>query len=128
MEKILFQKGTEFTPQIELNSDNGEITIKGRIFTVDCESIFQPIFKWFNNYVNSPASKTQINIQLEYFNTISTKYLIIFLRKIETELSNINEAKVIWFYDIEDEDMLEIAEDFQAVINIPFEFVGTEYN
>ncbi len=125
MKNIILTEGTQTTPQIKLDSVNGVISFKGKIITVDCESLFKPLYDWLNTYVNQPASKTDIQIQLDYFNTLGTKYLTSFLKKIEVQLSPKNETKVYWFYDIEDEDMLEIAEDFQTVINLPFELIET---
>ena len=123
MTKIIHTQETNTTPQVILDSEKGLISFKGKIVTVDCDSLFKPIFNWLNNYIISPCSQTQINIQLDYFNTISTKYLIILFRKIETQLLYKNDIKVSWYYDVEDEDMIEIAEDFQSVTKIPFELV-----
>jgi len=126
MKDIIYTQETQTTPEIKLDSVNGLISFKGKIITVDCESLFKPLYDWLNVYVNQPASKTDIQIQLDYFNTLGTKYLTSFLKRIESQLSPKNETKVYWFYDMDDEDMLEIAEDFQTVINLPFELIETE--
>ncbi len=123
MKNIILKEETLTTPEIKLDSANGVISFKGKIVTVDCESLFKPLYDWLNLYISNPASKTDIQIHLDYFNTLGTKYLTSFLKKIELQLYPINETKVYWFYDIDDEDMLEIAEDFQTVIKLPFEFI-----
>ncbi len=123
MRDIFFTEETTTTPQIKLDSENGVISLKGRIITVDCEELFKPIFNWLNSYINSPAIQTQIQIHLDYFNTVATKYLLYFFNEIKTQLLPDNEIKILWFYDIDDEDMLEIAQDFQTVISIPFEII-----
>ncbi len=125
MKNIILTEETRTTPEIKLDSVNGVISFKGKIITVDCESLFKPLFDWLNLYVSHPASKTDIQIHLDYFNTLGTKYLTTFLKKVEKQLSPTNEAKIYWFYDMDDEDMLEIAEDFQTVINLPFEMIET---
>ena len=35
------------------------------------------------------------------------------------------DATVLWYYEDEDEDMLEAGEDYDAIIEIPFKLIAT---
>jgi hypothetical protein len=43
------------------------------------------------------------------------------------ELSK-NEAVVNWYYEEDDEDMLEAGEDYDEIIELPFRLIATESN
>ena len=64
-----------------------------------------------------------MNIQLEYFNTSSSKCILDLFKKLEA----INKAITIhWYYEVDDEDMLEAGEDYEAIINIPFKMIEVD--
>ncbi len=37
--------------------------------------------------------------------------------------SNGNEIVINWYYEEDDEDMLEAGEDYQSIINVPFKMI-----
>jgi hypothetical protein len=63
----------------------------------------------------------EVNIRLEYFNTSSSKCLMDLLRRVEKSAVT---ASVNWYYESEDEDMLEAGEDYDAIIELPFRLVA----
>jgi tagatose-1,6-bisphosphate aldolase len=68
-----------------------------------------------------------LHIQLEYFNTSSSKCLLDILKKLQIVSQNGgSKVKVVWYYEEDDEDMLEAGEDYQAIIRIPFEMTKIE--
>ncbi len=69
---------------------------------------------------------TNVNIQLEYFNTSSSKCILDVFKRLETIYKARNEVIINWFYEEDDEDMLEAGEDYESIINIPFKMVELE--
>ena len=65
-----------------------------------------------------------MNIQLEYFNTSSSKCILDDFKKLET-LSGTS-ITINWYYEEDDEDMLEAGEDYQALVDIPFKMIEVE--
>jgi hypothetical protein len=45
------------------------------------------------------------------------------LKRIEASTDN---ACINWYYEEEDEDMLEAGEDYDAIIDLPFKLIATE--
>ncbi len=100
----------------------GILEIKGKSIPENSLEFYRPVFEWLDIYSQSPAQKTELKISLEYFNTSSSKCLLDILRRLETiNLSGKSEVKVFWFYDADDEDMMEAGEDYQALVKVPFE-------
>ena len=100
----------------------GILEIKGKSIPENSLEFYRPVFEWLDIYSQSPAQKTELKISLEYFNTSSSKCLLDILRRLETiNLSGKSNVKVLWFYDADDEDMMEAGEDYQALVKVPFE-------
>ena len=109
------------TPSITLGK-SGTLEIKGKSIPENSLEFYRPVFEWLDEYTKSPAPKTEMKISLEYFNTSSSKCLLDIFRRLETiNLSGNSEVKVSWYYDADDEDMMEAGEDYQALVKVPFE-------
>lgn len=109
------------TPSVSLNI-NGVLEIKGKSIPENSLEFYKPLYDWLDNYLNSPASKTELIVRLEYFNTSSSKCLLDIFRRLETlNTSGKSVVKVIWFYDTDDEDMMEAGDDYKALVKVPFE-------
>jgi hypothetical protein len=65
-------------------------------------------------------------VQLEYFNTSSSKCILDVFKKLELVRTTGNDVTVLWHYEQDDEDMLEAGEDYQAIINLPFKMIQIE--
>jgi hypothetical protein len=122
MEKIHYD-GTPKTPGVEFDSDKGELRLKGRSIPENSIEFYKPLIEWLDEYVNKPQGKTTVNIQLEYFNTSSSKCLLDLFKKLEHLSKKGNEVIVNWYYEEDDEDMLEAGEDYQSIIGVPFKMI-----
>jgi len=116
-------EGTAKTPTVDFKS-NGELLIKGRSIPENSIEFYKPIIDWISDYGNSPQSDTSVNIQLEYFNTSSSKCILDVFKKLESLPDTT--VKIKWYYEEDDEDMLEAGEDYEAIIDLPFEMVEVE--
>lgn len=108
---------THVSPRVEMNPE-GEIILSGRCIMEDTFKFFAPIMEWVQNL---SCSEISMEVRLEYMNTSSSKQL---LNLIKTIVSNpaIRTTYIKWFYEEDDEDMLDIGKDFESLIHIPFDF------
>ena len=83
-----------------------------------------PQVEFIESYSESPNSSTVLNVQLEYFNTSSSKCILDVFKKLESVTGS--EVSVKWYYEEDDEDMLEAGEDYEAIIDLPFEMIEVE--
>jgi len=116
-------EGTPKTPTISLNSEAGTIEIKGRSIPENSIEFYKPIVDWLDEYAKVPQEKTVVSIQLEYFNTSSSKCILDVFKKLETIKKGKNDVVINWYYEEDDEDMLEAGEDYESIIKIPFKMI-----
>lgn len=100
---------TNYSPCVILNP-SGVLSIKGRSLMLDAISFYQPVIDWLF-YLNSPS--IQLTIELDYFNTASSKKLLELLKVIDIN-NNVKEFIVYWGFESDDDDTLlkgQILED-----------------
>jgi hypothetical protein len=125
MENIVIE-GTSKTPQVEFSSENGKLLIKGRSIPENSIEFYKPLIDWIGEYAENAQDATVVNIQLEYFNTSSSKCILDVFKRLEQVRNSGKTVAVKWFYEVDDEDMLEAGEDYQAIIDLPFEMIEIE--
>lgn len=118
--------GTPKTPTVHFDSGSGKIEIKGRSIPENSIEFYKPLVDWLETYLSNPAELTEVNIQLEYFNTSSSKCILDVFKKLEAIYKSGNEVVINWYYEEDDEDMLEAGEDYQSIIKIPFKMLEIE--
>lgn len=117
-------EGTSKTPDIFFDADSGKIDIKGRSIPENSIEFYKPLVDWLDKYSDSAKGLVEVNVQLEYFNTSSSKCILDVFKKLEN-LNNRPEAEVVinWYFEEDDEDMLEAGEDYQSILKIPFKMI-----
>jgi len=119
-------KGTAKTPTVEFDAESGKVEIKGRSIPENSIEFYKPLVDWLDTYATNPKEQTEVNIQLEYFNTSSSKCILDVFKKLEVIHKDGSNVKINWFFEEDDEDMLEAGEDYQSIIKIPFKMIETE--
>ena len=122
MEKISIE-GSPNTPTINFDTDKGFLEIKGRSIPENSIEFYKPLVDSLEKYAGKPQSATNVNIQLEYFNTSSSKCILDVFKKLEAIHKGGSTVTINWHYEEDDEDMLEAGEDYQAIINVPFKMI-----
>jgi|ERR1035437_4094662 hypothetical protein len=120
MDNLHVDKGTK-TPEIDFKA-KGELRIEGRCFPENPVEFFKKSFEWLNIFIDSKPREMTLHINLENFNTSSSKILLHILKLFEP--LHIKGAKVnlYWYYE-EDTDMLEAGQDYAEIVQFPFHFV-----
>ncbi|MFZ0280708.1 MAG: SiaC family regulatory phosphoprotein [Bacteroidales bacterium] len=122
MEPIIIE-GTPKTPTIKFDATEGVFEIKGRSIPENSVEFYKPLVDWLDSYKESPLGKTVVNIKLEYFNTSSSKCILDVFKKLEAIHKAKNDVEVNWYYEEDDEDMLEAGEDYESIIRVPFKMI-----
>ncbi len=122
MEPISIE-GTAKTPTVKFDSQSGVMEIKGRSIPENSIEFYKPLVDWLDEYAKSPKDLTQVNIQLEYFNTSSSKCILDVFKKLENIHKGKSEVIINWYYEEDDEDMLEAGEDYESIIRVPFKMI-----
>jgi len=113
------------TPFMKFDAESGIFEISGRSIPENSIEFYKPLLDWVDEYVKQPSGSTTLSVKLEYFNTSSSKCLVELFRKLETILEQ-SKVKVQWYYEEEDEDMMESGQDFQHILKVPLELIPIE--
>lgn len=119
-------EATKTSPYVNISVDDCIFEIKGLSFANDTDSFYKQII----NYINNKFSNLDCNLNCEFyftvFNSVSYKYVLNMMAKFMMYNKNGKNIKVTWYYDKDDENNKENAEDISKLFNIPFEL--KEYN
>ena len=114
---------TNANPILNLDAKKGLIEIIGKsIPSKVAPDFFKPVFNWLDNYLKAPSDITTVNIQLELFTTGTSACIMDILKRLEV-LHNTNKVVVNWYYEENDEDILETGESYRNIIKIPFNLI-----
>jgi len=122
MEPIIIE-GTPKTPSIKFDAKDGVFEIKGRSIPENSVEFYKPLNEWLDTYMQVPLDKTVVNIRLEYFNTSSSKCILDVFKRLESIHRSKHDVEINWFYEEDDEDMLEAGEDYDSIIKVPFKMI-----
>ncbi len=125
MESIKIER-TRKTPDVVFNAETGKIQIEGKSIPENSIEFYKPLVDWLDEYSNNPVENTEVNIKLEYFNTSSSKCILDVFKKLENIYKEDNNVIINWYYEEDDEDMLEAGEDYQSILKIPFKMIEME--
>jgi hypothetical protein len=116
-------ESTPKTPSIKFFEEDGIVEIKGRSIPENSIEFYKPLVDWLEEYARNPLRKTLVNIQLEYFNTSSSKCILDVFKKLEAIHKAKHDVVINWYYEEDDEDMLEAGEDYESIIRVPFKMI-----
>lgn len=114
-------EATSKTPQIDFDPYTGDLFLKGKSIPENAARVYDSLLKWVNIYKNNPRSKTNLRLELDYFNTSST----LWLAKIVQSLSSINcrscTLMIHLFFGIEEFDEMlsdDIKDELHPIIHL----------
>lgn len=122
----LYIKGSLHTPFVDFNYSTGILEIRGRSIPEETLNFFNPLIHWMEKYIENPQPKTVVILKIEYLNSGSHTSVLVILKKLE-ELHKINknrEVLIKWYYEEDDEYMMEAGEEFRDMLKIPFEIIS----
>ena len=115
-------EGTEFTPTIVFDLKKGPFVISGVSRPENASEFYEPVIDWLKKYVENPLENTEVNFKFDYFNTSSLKYFLIILSLFKEIEENGKNLKIMWYYDDEDESMLEAGNNLEELSELEFEY------
>jgi hypothetical protein len=112
---------TNKTPFVSLDP-SGIFKIRGRSIHENPSKFFDPLIAWIRHF-NVDSQKTIIfDIELEYFNSGSSRYILEILRIL---MENNSGSKLIinWYFEDGDDDLLERGQYYESILNAKFNFI-----
>ncbi len=113
--------GTNRTPFVSLDP-SGKFRIRGRSIHENPSKFFDPLIQWVEAYLKNPCETLVFDIELEYFNSGSSRYILDILRLL-MEKPEGNKLIVNWYYEDGDDDLLERGQYYESILNTKFNFI-----
>jgi SiaC family regulatory phosphoprotein len=124
MEKIVIEKA-EDTPEIIMDAQARRLSFKGRSLPEDVTAFYKPVFDWLESISSSLSGEFVIDIDLEYFNTASSKIILDIFMLIEEICDGQKSTAIIkWHHQGEDDDMREAGEEYSEIVSLKFEMIS----
>ena len=113
----LFIDQTPKTPQIDLNQYNGELILYGRSIPENAAKVYEPILNWVSQYILNARPTTNFRLNLEYFNTSSSIWLVKIF-KLLIQIKDTDYVLILHIYiPLEDFDDMEESGDLKDMFS-----------
>lgn len=114
----------EYTPSISFNERDSSLFISGTSMPDDTKLFYTPVLDWMDHFLEQDQTDLKLNLifKLDYFNTSSSKMIYELLAKVEKKKNKFKSLKIIWYYDVVNEAMLESGKHFEELVSLPFEY------
>ena len=106
--------------------------IKGNSYPENTAETYGPLLNWIENELANVNSEVVIEFKLEYQNTASSKMMSSIFAKIENANQRKKDIMIKWYYDKDDEDVIQEIESYHSfdklnVELIPFDRRGKRF-
>ncbi len=123
---VLTINGTDKIPRINFNPESGKMEIQGRSIPENSILFYEPLKDWLNLYSENPKQLTEVHFKLEYFNTSSSKDILELMKIFNKIYKAGYNVAINWYYEKDDEEMLEAGSDYESILKLPFNMVECE--
>jgi len=110
-------------PYVNLSIDNCILEVKGDSYAEGLQDLYNEIIVWIENEIPNLNCELNCIFHFHTFSSVSMKNVIVILSKLNEHYKKGKKITIKWYYDKEDEDNMESAEDFTGFIDIPFEII-----
>jgi hypothetical protein len=121
----LYIPKTEETPEVCFDPEKGLYSIRGRSLPENAFQFYQPILDWVKIFAPHIQSAFVLELELDYFNSSSGRFLYELLSHLESNAKAKNYVTIRWFCEAEDELMLEKGEELSQLLDLQFEIHRT---
>lgn len=125
MERI-FIEPSRVTPLVNFDPDEGILEMKGRSSPENSIQFYLKTIQNLGLYAESSKETFTANFAFEYFNTSSSKCLFDVFKKLVRIRDSGKDLIINWFFEEDDEDMMEAGEDYSELLELEFNFIEIE--
>lgn len=121
-----FKPPTQVSPYVLIDPIKLCLILKGRSCPENPQKFYNEVFGALKQQLGKAEPNFIANINLEYYNTSTAKCLFGLFDELNFASDHGKSITVNWFYEKEDEDMLESGEDFSDMSDLEFNFIPIE--
>jgi hypothetical protein len=113
-------KETLFTPSVKIYKDEHRIIVSGQSRLEDPAPFFEEFMVLLDEKINEFKTYISIDFQISYLNSSSSKWLFHILKGIQSRFQGKKLITVNWYFEEDDDSILEAGEVFQSLLSLPF--------
>jgi SiaC family regulatory phosphoprotein len=114
------------SPEIKFDNTTKIFKISGNSYPENCEPIYEPIKNFIDNYNIDENKMLNLHFHFNLINSTSIVYIAQIIMKVAELNKNGLSVLIKWFYDLNDEELLDLGEKLSSISRLPFEYVGLE--
>ena len=122
-----------YTPGIRFSPAQGKFEITGISLPENVIDFYGPVLEWMDRYENDyieeavldGRSEIDLVFKLDYYNSGTIRYLIAMLNKAKRFIDRGMDVSVYWYYDEDDEHLLDSGKELADLTGLPFQFNTT---
>jgi hypothetical protein len=119
MKELILEK-TFSTPEVNFDPKTGELKLGGRSIPENPDDLYMGMLEWIHEYFKDPCDLTRVIVMLEYVNSGSSKFLLEIFRVMKRYHDKGHACIVDWYYEEEDERIMELGTHFALTTELPF--------
>lgn len=116
-------EGAFKNPTVSFDANAGLLKLEGKSIPERTGEFYQPLLDWIEEYLSEDKEMTTVDLNLEYCNSASTRYVLDILEKFEAFAKKGNTVTVIWKYEEDDEDMRDLGQSYQESLELKIDLV-----
>jgi hypothetical protein len=120
-------KETTHTPSVKILSDERRIVISGQSRLEDPSFFYEELTVLLDDNLSDFKTHASVDFILHYLNSSSSKWLFHILKGLQAKFQGKKIITINWYYDSDDESILEAGEVFQSLLSLPFNLVETDH-
>ena len=114
------------SPHIKFDLNSGACSILGRSFPENAKKFYDPIYAWLDENLGACQGKIVLDLYFYYLSS-SSVIAVLDLIKIFDNIHGENvDLQVNWRYDIDDDDVKRIGEDYNRIIGVNINIISEE--
>ena len=110
--KSLYYEPSNHSPLVDFNT-NGCLLIEGRSVPEDVNRLFGPLIEFA---AKLEAQDVVFDINLEYFNTATSKRMLELLKSLDAN-NTIRNLSINWHYETDDDDNFEMGQIYEECLS-----------
>jgi len=114
---------TKRSPKIDFDPQSGILAMSGKSIPEYTDVFYNPIIEWISNYCDNTAAVTTFDLNFEYLNSSSKKFLLDMIKMVKAKDATL---QVKWHHEKDMDDIMDEGTLLGRLCDIEFEMCPYE--
>ena len=113
------------TPSVTFDPTKKVFRLEGRSIPEDPGVFYNALIDWLKQFLenNNGATPVKLEIQLEYINSGSSKFLLGIAKVLDKGHKSGQNNSIYWYYEEDDESVLDLGRHIKTSVELPMKLV-----